>query len=160
MYYLYMANSHSYTITRNNNLTENEALKYLIQKNTDFIVPTTESRKLLMQMFGIDKKYSRAFDLIYIKNSGDNNSITVEDKDNIIFIELKTTKKYLPNNPKGFFFGATKNEFDLARQLNDKYMFCFVSLNEDSLSHSLLTLAELEKLIKNKRIQYQINLKN
>ena len=155
-----MAKLHSYTITRDNNITENEALEYLLQKDTDFIRPTIESRKLLMQMFDIDKKYSRAFDLVYIKNSGKNNSITIDDKESLIFIELKTTKKYLPNNPKGFFFGATKNEFDLAKQLGNKYMFCFISLHKDSLSYSLLTLPELEKLIKNKRIQYQINLRN
>ena len=109
-------------------------------------------------MFNIDKSFSRAFDLVYIKNSGNNNSITVNDKDKIIFIELKTTKKYLPNNPRGFFFGATKNEFDLAKMLGGKYKFCFVCLHKDSLSYSLLTTPELKSMIKTKRIQYQINL--
>lgn len=111
-------------------------------------------------MFNISLNFSCAFDLVYIKDSGNNNSITIQDKENIIFIELKTTKKYLPNNPHGFFFGATKNEFDLAEILGDKYKFCFVSLHVDSLSYSLLTTNELASLIKTKRIQYQINLKN
>jgi len=154
-----MASKKSYTITKSNNTTENEALFYLIKEDSDFILPDKDSRKKLMDMFNIDKCFSRAFDLVYIKDSGNNNSITVKDKDDIIFIELKTTKKYLPNNPRGFFFGATKNEFDLAEQLGDKYRFCFVSLHEESLSYELLTLKELERLIKTKRIQYQINLK-
>ena len=155
-----MASTESYTITRKNNTTEQEALSYLISKDSDFILPDKESRKILMGMFNVDKKFSRAFDLIYIKNSGKNNSITIDNKDNVIFVELKTTKKYLPKNPHGFFFGATKNEFDLAEKLGDKYKFCFVSLHKDSLSYALLTTPELENLIKIKRIQYQINLKN
>ena len=153
-----MASPQSYTLTRNNNTTEKEALSYLIAQDSDFILPDKESRKKLMEMFNIGKNFSRAFDLIYIKDSGNNNSITVSDKDKIIFVELKTTKKYLPNNPQGFFFGATKNEFDLAKMLGEKYKFCFVCLHKDSLSYALLTTPELESMIKTKRIQYQINL--
>jgi len=111
-----------------------------------------------MDMFSIGQNFSRAFDLVYIKDSGNDNSITVSDKDKIIFVELKTTKKYLPDNPHGFFFGATKNEFDLSKILGEKYKFCFVCLHKDSLSYSLLTTSELESITKTKRIQYQINL--
>lgn len=155
-----MASLQSYTLTRSNNITEKEALLYLITQDSDFILPDKDSRKKLMSMFNIDKSFSRAFDLVYIKDSGNNNSITVSDKDKIIFIELKTTKKYLPSNPHGFFFGATENEFDLAKILGEKYKFCFVSLHKESLSYSLLTTLELEGMVKTKRIQYQINLKN
>lgn len=154
-----MSTKHSYTITKSNNITEKEALTFLLKQDDDFIIPDKESRKKLMQMFNIDKSFFRAFDLIYIKNSEKDNSITIDSINDIVFIELKTTKKYLPNNPRGFFFGATKNEFDLAKQLGDKYKFCFVSLHKDSMSYSLITKNELEDLIKTKRIQYQINLK-
>ena len=41
------------------------------------------------------------------------------------------------------------SEFQLARLLKEKYKFCFVSIHEESLSYSLLTLDELEKIIKN-----------
>jgi hypothetical protein len=78
--------------------------------------------------------------------------------EDIILVELKTTKKYLPENPKGFFFGATENEFNFGQKLGDRFRFCFVSLNEKGSSFSLQTIEELEKLIKTKRIQYQINL--
>jgi len=74
-------------------------------------------------MFDISYNFARAFEVVYIKNSGGSNIITINDKENIIFVELKTTTKYLPNNPRGFFFGATKNEFDLAEKLGDKYQF-------------------------------------
>jgi len=78
--------------------------------------------------------------------------------EDIIFIELKTTKKYLPENPKGFFFGATENEFNFGKILKDKFLFCFVTLNEKGSSFVLLSIDELDKIIRNKRIQYQINL--
>ena len=78
--------------------------------------------------------------------------------EDIILVELKTTKKYLPENPKGFFFGATENEFNFGKILGSRFRFCFVSLNEKGSSFAFLTLGELEERIKNRRIQYQINL--
>ena len=78
--------------------------------------------------------------------------------EDIILVELKTTKKYLPENPKGFFFGATENEFNFGKILGDRFRFCFVSLNEKLQSYVLLTIEELEIKIRNRRIQYQINL--
>lgn len=118
-------------------------------------------KKELLDLFKIDYKFLQSFDLIYIPQLVGQivNSAFIEtNKDDIIFVELKTTKKYLPNNPKGFFFGATKNEFDFAEKLKDKFRFCFVSINEKGSSHCLLTINELEQIIKNKRVQYQINL--
>jgi len=78
--------------------------------------------------------------------------------EDIILVELKTTKKYLPQNSKGFFFGATENEFNFGKIFGCRYRFCFVSLNEKGSSYAFLTLKELEERIKNRRIQYQINL--
>jgi hypothetical protein len=73
-------------------------------------------------------------------------------------VELKTTKKKLPNLPKGFFFGATQSEFEIAEKLGDKYKFCFVSLHEETKGYVLITLEKLNKIIRTKRIQFQINL--
>jgi hypothetical protein len=78
--------------------------------------------------------------------------------DEIILIELKVTKKFLPMSPKGFFFGATENEFKFGELLGDRFRFCFVCLHPGSISHVLLSIDELEKLIRTRRIQYQINL--
>jgi len=87
-----MAGPQSYVITRSNNTTEKEGLAYLLEQDSDFILLDTESRKFLMDMFDINHTFSRAFDLVYIKNSGSSTVITVDDKDSIIFVELKTTK--------------------------------------------------------------------
>lgn len=154
-----MANQHSYTITTENNKSEKEAIEYVISQNNNFILPDKNSRKMLLNLFGIDQKYIRAFDLILISgHSNIEEIIEFKSLDEVTFIELKTTKKKLTNLPKGFFFGATQSEFEIAEQLGDQYKFCFVSLHEESLGFELLTLKELSGIIRSKRIQYQINL--
>lgn len=112
-----------------------------------------------MEILDLPKTFSRAFDLIQIPGHiNTEEEITLAETKNIRLIELKTTEKYLPNAPKGFFFGATKNEFDLAERMGDRYAFCFVCLNDKSKSYHLLTQSELDTLIVTKRVQYQINL--
>jgi hypothetical protein len=154
-----MANKHSYSITLDNNKSEKEALSFLIESDVNFLNPDKKSRKIIMELLSIDKKYARAFDLILIPGHTNLEQviqlIKVED---IILVELKTTKKKLTNLPSGFFFGATESEFTLAKQLGSRYQFCFVSLHNESKKFVLLTLEELNKIIKTKRIQYQINL--
>ncbi len=156
-----MASEYSYTITLENNKSEKEAIRYLVESDKNFINPNKESRKLIMEILGVNKKYSRAFDLVLIPGHTNlENIIKLKNSSDIILVELKTTKKKLINNPRGFFFGATKNEFDLAESLNEKFKFCFVSLHHESKSYKLLTLNELNEIIRTKRIQYQINLIN
>ncbi len=154
-----MANTHSYTITLDNNKSEKEAINFLVESNLEFLSPDKKSRKFIMEKLNIPSKFSRAFDLIMIKGH-DNKSQNIEiaNLEDVTLIELKTTKKKLPQLPKGFFFGATESEFQLASLLKNKYKFCFVSIHKESLNYKLLTLDELEKIIKTKRIQYQINL--
>ena len=154
-----MAYNHSYTITVDNNLSEKEAISFLLSTDINFINPDKESRKIIMNLLNIDKKFARAFDLILIPGHTNlEQIITLQNVENIILIELKTTKKKLLNNPKGFFFGSTESEFKLASQLGDNYKFCFVSLHPESKGYTLLTLDELNLIIKTKRIQFQINL--
>lgn len=154
-----MASEHSYKITLSNNKTEKRGLDFLISQDSSFLLPTKEGRKQIFKILNLDKKYSRAFDLFQLPGHvNSEQEITVGDANNITLIELKTTEKYLPNNPKGFFFGATQNEFDIASHLGNQYKFCFVSLHVDSQTFSLQTLKELNELIVNKRTQFQINL--
>lgn len=156
-----MGREHSYTITLENNTAEKEAIQFLIDSDKNFINPDKESRKLIMELLGIEKKFARAFDLVLIPgHTNIEKVIYLKNASEIILVELKTTKKKLVNNPHGFFFGATENEFDLARKFEDKFRFCFVSLHPESKSFKLLTLSELNRIIKTKRVQYQINLKN
>ena len=154
-----MANNLSYTITLENNKSEKEAISFLLSSNVNFLNPDKDSRKLIMEMLGVDRRFSRAFDLVLIPGFTNlNEVIRLNKTEEITLIELKTTKKKLENLPTGFFFGATESEFTLAKQLGDNYKFCFVSIHEETKKYVLLTLDELNKIIKTKRIQFQINL--
>jgi hypothetical protein len=156
-----MSRKHSFTLTLSNNVTEKEGVNFLIENYTGFFKIDLATKKELLDLLEIEHRYLQAFDLIYISDMVGkevNSSFLQTYLEDIILVELKTTKKYLPENPKGFFFGATENEFNFGKILGDRFRFCFVSLNEKGSSYSLQTLEELEARIKNRRIQYQINL--
>ncbi|MDI9864013.1 hypothetical protein QM480_06745 [Flectobacillus sp. DC10W] len=156
-----MSRKHSFTLTLSNNVTEKEGVNYLIENHTGFFKIDLSTKKKILDLLQIEHRFLQSFDMIYIPNlvgkeiDGDEIETYLED---MILVELKTTKKYLPNNPKGFFFGATENEFNFGEILGDKFRFCFVSLHEKGSSYALLTIEELDLIIRNKRIQYQINL--
>lgn len=152
--------SKSHTITTRNNISEKEGIKFVVDNYKDMFNPDSKIRKELLKRLNIEKRFLKAFDLLQIPGSDNSiEEINIDNIDVINFIELKTTKKKLLNNPSKFFFGATQNEFDLADQLGDKYKFCFVSLHEESKSASFLSKGEVFSIIQNKRIQFQINLK-
>ncbi|MDI9874186.1 hypothetical protein [Flectobacillus rivi] len=156
-----MSGKHSFTLTLSNNITEKEGVNYLIENHTGFFKIDLSTKKKILDLLQIEHRFLQSFDMIYIPDfvgkeiNGDEIETYLED---MVLVELKTTKKYLPNNPKGFFFGATENEFNFGEILGEKFRFCFVSLHEKGSSFALLTIKELELIIRNKRIQYQINL--
>tara|TARA_R100000479_G_scaffold165252_1_gene104428 strand:+ start:440 stop:910 length:471 start_codon:yes stop_codon:yes gene_type:complete len=156
-----MSRKHSFILTLSNNATEKQGINYLIEKQTGFFKIDKDMKKELLDKVNIPYNYLQSFDMVYIPKL---KGIKFEQKniethlDEIIFVELKTTKKYLPDNPKGFFFGATENEFNFGKLLGNRFRFCFVCLNEKSPSYAMLTIEQLEKIIRNKRIQFQINL--
>lgn len=156
-----MSRKHSFVLTLSNNVTEKEGVNYLIENYTGFFKVDLMTKKELLNLLNIEHRFLQAFDLIFVPEMVgkvvDEDFIKTNLED-IILVELKTTKKYLPENPKGFFFGATENEFNFGKILGSRFRFCFVSLNEKGSSYVFLTLDELEKKIKNRRIQYQINL--
>jgi len=151
----------SFTITRKNNATEKEGIQYMESLGQGFFFVDKDERKRILELLDQPKNFSRSFDMISIPRlAGRKLSLdTIETHiDEVTLIELKCTRAFLPNNPKGFFFGATQNEFDFGERLGDKFRFCFVCLHPDSLSHVMLSVAEIEAIQRTKRIQYQINL--
>ena len=154
-----MASEKSYTITLNNNRTEKEATDYVVASDSRFWVPPSSARKHILSLMGLPATFARAFDLVWVPDPiGVEGELQVEDVDRISLVELKTTRKYLPELPRGFFFGATENEFNLARELGSRYQFCFVCLHPQSPGMCRMDLIELESIIKTKRTQFQINL--
>ena len=156
-----MSRKHSFVLTLSNNVTEKEGVNYLIENHTGFFKIDLATKKELLNLLKIEHRFLQAFDLIYIPEMVGkivNSDFLQTYLEDIILVELKTTKKYLPQNPKGFFFGATENEFNFGAILGSRFRFCFVSLNEKGSSFALQTIQELEQRIKHKRIQFQINL--
>lgn len=156
-----MSRAHSFLITVSNNLTEKEGVNYLIENHTGFFKIDRAFKKDLLDALSLSYKFLNAFDMIYVPEYVGKiitEGFIVANLENIILVELKTTKKYLPQYPKGFFFGATENEFKFGELLGPKFRFCFVCINERSPSYSLITVHELEEIIKVRRIQFQINL--
>ncbi len=156
-----MARAHSFVITVSNNKTEKQGIDYLLENFTGYFFVSREIKKQILSLLDLPLTFLQAFDLIYIprfEGKVITDEIIETHIDEIILVELKTTMKYLPENPKGFFFGATENEFRFGELLGDRFRFCFVCLNEISRSHVMMTLAEVESRIRTKRIQFQINL--
>lgn len=152
---------HSFTITRKNNATEKEGIQYMESLNQGFFYVDKDERKRILELLDQPKNFSRSFDMIRIPRlSGIRLTLDAIEThiEEVTLIELKCTRAFLPNNPKGFFFGATQNEFDFGERLGDKFRFCFVCLNPESLTHVLLSVPALEQIIRTRRIQYQINL--
>lgn len=85
--------------------------------------------------------------------------------DQLTLVEMKTTKKAIKDAAlNGFFFGATDNEFQMAKALKSKYVFAFVVINEENVYGRpffvLLTLEQLHARTHASRVQYQINFRN
>ncbi len=131
-------------------------MQFLLAQNSRLKLPTTKERREILDNLNLAASFSRAYDLVLLPPGKTRISDVVPGR--LVLVELKTTRKQLENNPNGFFFGATENEFQLAKKLERSYLFCFVSLHPQSRSYSLITLSDLEKRIKTKRVQYQINL--
>lgn len=156
-----MSRKNSFILTLSNNVTEKEGINFLMENHTGFFKIDLATKKELLDLLKIEYRFLQAFDLIYIPGMVGkevNSNFLQTYLEDIILVELKTTKKYLPENPKGFFFGATENEFNFGEILGDRFRFCFVSMNEKGSSFALQTTKELSERIKTKRIQYQINL--
>lgn len=80
-------------------------------------------------------------------------------------VEMKTTRKPIQNEMlNGFFFGATEREYEMARTLGERYLFAFVvlsSANEYQRPFAvLLTLGEVERRTRKRRVQYQVNFRS
>lgn len=156
--------------SKRNRLVEKAGLQDVLLKDSRFQAPTTETKKAILKGLGLGDTNlygPQSFDAIMLPQA----EPTVEAAtlprylDQIILVEMKTTKKPIKDaSLAGFFFGATQREYDLAAKLGDRFRFAFVVLNSANIYGKpfavLLTLQELEHRTRSKRIQYQVNLWN
>ena len=145
---------------RNQNIknlsTEKEGIIILKSLLSTFIIPTKDQRITLYNILNIDyKKYYKSADGVVIHvDSFDK----IKSKYDFDLIEIKTTaSKSVTKLPYGVFFGFTKNEEDLFKNL-DNYRLCIV--HTKLRDYIMLDYNKYESLIQNKRIQYQINFKS
>jgi hypothetical protein len=135
--------------------TEHDGLAFLKSKEKGIYEPDRDQRLWLLDIMGVSKKFVRTFDAIRLKVSSFDKIKNARDFE---LIEIKVTAKKLPKFPEGFFFGMTENEEMLMKVLDPNFHLCLVSLHEEGGDYKMLTYSGLAKLVRNKRIQYQINL--
>ena len=156
--------------SKRNRVVEKAGLHDVLLKDPRFQAPTTETKKAILKGLGLGdtKLYGpQSFDAIMLPQPTEPIDVSTLPRylDQIILVEMKTTKKPIKDaSLAGFFFGATQREYDLAAKLGDRFRFAFVVLNSANIYSKpfavLLTLQELEHRTRTKRIQYQVNLWN
>jgi len=156
--------------SKRNRVVEKAGLQDVLLKDLRFQAPTTETKKAILKGLGLGdtKLYGpQSFDAIMLPQPTVPIDVSTLPRylDQIILVEMKTTKKPIKDaGLAGFFFGATQREYDLAAKLGDRFRFAFVVLNSANIYGKpfavLLTLSELEHRTRAKRIQYQVNLWN
>jgi hypothetical protein len=147
-----------------NRKTENAGL-VLLRENPRIQVVAPAIKNRILEAFGVAEYSNRAFDAIMTRIPSP--PVTLESVESRIsdlhIIEMKTTRKVIADRSLGgYWFGATEREFELAARLPGHHLFAFVVLSPVNVYGRpffvLLTLAQLEKRILGKRIQFQINL--
>lgn len=157
-----------FTKSKSNRGVEKAGLQDVLLRDPRFQAPTTETKRAILKGLGLGdtKLYGpQSFDAILLPQAEPmvEEATLSRHLDQIILVEMKTTKKPIKDaSLAGFFFGATQREYDLAAKLGDRFRFAFVVLNSANAYGKpfavLLTLPELEHRTRSKRIQYQVNL--
>lgn len=165
-----MSSSGDHEKSAKNRVTEKAGLAVLLDdKQGRFQAPDTATKKALLKHIGLGEDSAaygaQSFDAVYSDKPLPN--LTADNvgqyADRLHIVEMKTTKKPIPDSSlAGFFFGATEREYKLAQKLGDRFRFAFVVLNDDNALGRpfavLLTHNELESRTQTKRVQFQVNL--
>jgi hypothetical protein len=144
--------------------TEKEAVRVVVA-DPRYQVPQREVKAALLEHFAVKgQRNTRVFDVV--RTDVPAPPLTVVNLDEYLpqirLGEIKSTKAAIKNRAlNGFFFGATENEWVMARALGDRYLFLFVVLNaQNDFGRPFfvpLTLAQVENRTRTRRIQYQVN---
>jgi hypothetical protein len=150
-----------------NRRVENSGLTLLLE-DPRFQAPDIKTKRRIVELLPVRGEFgTQTFDAVMTPTPmGGVNVENVEDVlPSLRLIEMKTTRKSIKDgNLNGFFFGATEREYAMAKALGDKYLFAFVVLNNVNIYQRpffvLLTLEEVERRTRAKRIQYQVNFRS
>jgi hypothetical protein len=160
-----MADS-KFTKSQSNQGTQTAGLSLLLS-DPRFQVPNIATKRRILELIGKSDRFGvQTFDAVMTSQPGPPVSLeTVEGSfPDLRLIEMKTTKKPIQDETlRGFFFGATEREYEMAQTLGSRYLFAFVVLNSlNSYKRPfavLLTLDEVQRRTRARRVQYQVNFK-
>lgn len=161
-----MVSPSKFTKSKSNKGTEKEGLSLLLT-DPRFQVPNLAAKRKILELIGKSEAFGvQTFDAVMSPEPVP--PITPETVVGLFpslrLIEMKTTRKPVQNDAlRGFFFGATEREYEMARRLGDRYLFAFIVLNSANEYGRpfavLLPLDEVERRTQKRRIQYQVNLR-
>lgn len=144
--------------------TESDGLAVLLQDRRMQVLDLVTKKRVLELMHVSGAFKPQTFDAVMTREPLPRLTVNnIDDHiDSLTLVEVKTTRAAIKNRTlSGYFFGATDNEFQMAKALKDRFVFAFVVLNEENDYGKpffvLLTLEQLHARTRTSRIQYQIN---
>ena len=111
--------------------TAGKAAQLLIRKNLGYLVPTAKQKKNLVIAFAKRDMivYGKAFDVLRLSQPIDLDSLLAVEANlgKILVCEIKSTKKDVSADFRGYFFGLTAAEVLVAQSLKTQFRFIFVN---------------------------------
>ena len=105
----------------------------LEERNEGFIVPSALQRQNMLVAFAKKGKvvYGRAFDIVRLSAHVNLDELGDVERnlEKILVFEIKSTRKDLPPDFSGYFFGLSAAEVLVAQSLKDHFKFIFVNVN-------------------------------
>lgn len=147
--------------------TEIDGLSVLLQDERMQALDLSTKKRILELLMVSGAFKPQTFDAVM--TTAPSPPLTVENVEgyleSLTLVEMKTTRAPIRNAAlNSFFFGATDNEFQMAKALKSRYVFAFVVINDQNdygrPFFVLLTLEQLQARTRTSRIQYQINFRS
>lgn len=153
-----------FTKSQSNKGTENKGLALLLTDSRFQVVHTPTKRRIL-ELIGIEGAFGpQTFDAVMTGIPRPPITLDTVDRysNELRLIEMKTTRKPIASAElRNFFFGATERDYAMAKALGERHLFAFIVLNTTNQYErpfaALLSLAEVERRTRSRRIQYQMN---
>lgn len=111
--------------------TAGKAALFLVSKGLGYLIPTPKQKKNLVVAFARRNMivYGKAFDVVRIYESVNLDLLEELETnlDRILLCEIKSTRKNVAADFRGYFFGLTAAEVLVAQSLKERFRFIFVN---------------------------------
>ena len=113
--------------------TAKKAAKMLADSNAGYCIPSAAQKRNIVIAFAKRDMilYGRAFDVVRTSGAVDLNSLEDVERgiDKIVLCEIKSTRRPVDADFRGFFFALTGPEVLVAQSLKKRFHFLFVNVN-------------------------------